>query len=71
MKKVYRLNFVESERGWGQDYWSRDFDTREEAEQAKRECNAENTSLIAPDYYIMAQDIKEIVIVDGEEFIKG
>ena len=69
MRKIYRLHYVESERGWGQSYWHNDFATREEAEKAKQQCNAENTSLVAPDYYIVAQDIEEIV-TDGKEYFK-
>lgn len=58
----YRLQMVESERGWGQKYWHIDFDTREEAEAKKKEVNGRNTSLVAPDYYIQAQTIEMVEI---------
>ena len=56
----YRVNMMESERGWGQDYWHNDFDTREEAENLMKEVNAKNTALVAPDYYIKALNIEMI-----------
>lgn len=60
-KFQYQVTLMESERGWGQDYWTRDFDTREEAEACIREVNAKNTAMVAPDYYIQAlSEIKEI-----------
>lgn len=58
----YRLNLMESERGWGQDYWHEDFNTREEAEARMQEVNSKNTSLVAPDYYIQALDIKIVEV---------
>lgn len=51
---------MESERGWGQNYWHTDYDTYEEAKEMFDSCNAQNTSLTAPDYYIMALEIKEV-----------
>ena len=56
----YRVKMMESERGWGRDYWDVDFDTREEAEKYMNETNARNTSLVAPDYYIQARSIEVI-----------
>lgn len=56
----YRVHYVESERGWGQDYFHRDFDTHDEAKAAFEKCNAENTSITAPDYYIQTQRIEVI-----------
>ena len=58
----YRLNLMESERGWGQDYWSEDFDTREEAEARMKEVNSRNTSLVAPDWYMQALDIQIVEV---------
>lgn len=55
----YRITLVESERGWGQEYWTEDYDTRVEAEERIRSVNAKNTALTAPDYYVAAfTDIK-------------
>lgn len=56
----YRVHYVESERSWGQRYFTNDFDTREEAQKAHDECNARNTSITAPDYYIQANSISVI-----------
>jgi len=53
-KTVYRAHYIESECGWGRDEWDRDFDTEVEAREAVAECNARNTSVHAPDYYIIA-----------------
>ena len=58
----YRLNLMESERGWGQDYWHEDFNTREEAEARMQEVNSKNTSLVAPDYYIQALSISIVEV---------
>lgn len=60
MSIKYRVHFMESERGWGQNYWTRDFDTREDAQKAFDDCNAKNTSMSAPDCYIQANKISVI-----------
>lgn len=57
----YRVQMMESERGWGQDYWHVDFDTREDAQAYLEETNAKNTSPTAPDYYVMALGIDVVV----------
>lgn len=59
----YRIRLVESERGWGQEYWNEDYDTREDAQHRIKEVNAKNTALTAPDYYISAFDEIEVVEV--------
>lgn len=61
-KYVYRVDMMESERGWGQDYWTVDFDTEEKAQAYIREVNAENTANSVPDYYIVAQGYKKVLI---------
>lgn len=58
----YRIKMMESERGWGQDYWDEDYDTRAEAEARMREVNSWNTSKIAPDYYMQALKIEMVEI---------
>lgn len=58
----YRLHLMESERGWGQNYWHEDYDTREEAEDRMNEVNGRNTAAVAPDWYMQARRI-EIVEV--------
>lgn len=56
----YRVQMMESERGWGQDYWHVDFDSKSEAEKYMKDTNARNTSLTAPDYYIQALRVEMI-----------
>lgn len=51
---MYKGKFIESERNWGQDIWINEYETEEEALKVVEETNAENTSITAPDYYIMA-----------------
>jgi len=62
-KIKYRVHFTEHERGWGPDYYHRDYDTREEAEEAIKRCNSQNTAPVAPDFYTIASDEIEIVEV--------
>jgi len=45
---------VESERGWGQEEWTEDYDTYEEAKERIRSVNARNTTPAAPDWYMVA-----------------
>lgn len=52
------VKMMESERGWGQDYWNEEYDTREEAEARMKSVNAKNTAAVAPDYYIKALGIE-------------
>lgn len=56
----WRVHYVESERGWGQDHWHTDYRTEAEAQAAYGNTNAKNTSLTAPDYYIQANRIEKI-----------
>lgn len=57
----YRIKLVESERGWGQEYWTEDYDTRDEAQERIRSVNAENVAQKAPDWYVAAFPEIEIV----------
>ncbi len=61
MSVKYRVHLMESERGWGQDYWSEDYDSLEEAKERIRKVNADNTSLVAPDWYMQAEERIEAV----------
>ena len=56
----YRVNMMESERGWGQDYWHIDFDTKAEAEQYLRDTNAKNNLPVTPDYYVKALNVEMV-----------
>jgi len=59
----YQIQVVESERGWGREYWQELFDTYEEAKARIKEINSKNTSLTAPDWYMQADDTIEAVEV--------
>lgn len=49
----YRVHYYESERGWGSDSWTRDFDTEYEAKAEYQECyNHFMNKSQTPDYYI-------------------
>mgnify|MGYP003351659928 CR=1 FL=1 len=55
MNAKYRVTLWESERGWGRSpFMDIDFDSYEQALAKYNEVNAENTSAVAPDYYIYA-----------------
>ena len=56
----YIVNMMESERGWGQNYWDVEFDTRKQAEAYMKKINDQNTSPVAPDYYMQALGIKMV-----------
>lgn len=56
----YRVHMVESERGWGQEYWHEDFDTEEAAVKYFQETNAKNDLPYTPDWYIAARYIEEV-----------
>jgi hypothetical protein len=58
----YRIQLVESERGWGQEYWYEFFDSITEAEKRIREVNSKNNEKFAPDWYIAA--FPEITLVE-------
>ncbi len=58
----FRVHYMESERGWGQDYFESDFDTMEEAQAAFDDTNSKLTERYAPDYYIKALKIERVVL---------
>ena len=63
----FRVQFTESERGWGQKRWYEYYKTYKAAQKAINECNKKNQddwdkTHVVPDYYIQASD--EIVAVD-------
>jgi hypothetical protein len=60
----YRIQVMESERGWGQDHWSEDYDTYEEAANRIKDINAQNTARSAPDWYMQAETKIEAVEVE-------
>jgi hypothetical protein len=59
----HRITVIESERGWGRNEWTEDYDTPEEARRAIRSINSKNKPGPAPDYYIQAYDeIREVTL---------
>jgi hypothetical protein len=54
--KKFKVRIIESERGWGQDYWYEYFDTLEEAQARYEQVNKNDTlgHVTVPDYYIFA-----------------
>ena len=59
----YRIHVMESERGWGRDYWTEDYNTYDEAKKRIDEINSKNTSWAAPDWYMQAETKIEAVEV--------
>lgn len=56
MTVKFRISCMSSERGWGRDYWTEDFDTLQEAKARIKYYNDKNTASMAPDYYEQADD---------------
>ena len=61
-KYVYRVEMMESEHGWGQNYWTVDFNSEDEAIRYINETNRENTTDYAPDYYIVATGYQKVMV---------
>lgn len=56
----YEVDWLESERGWGQDTWTTVYDTREEAQ--KEIDRSKPKPGPTPDYYIIpVSEIREVV----------
>lgn len=61
MPTVYRVSYLESERGWGQDRWTTDYTSEEEAKKMVQETNEKYcSSQTTPDYYIQAEYLGQI-----------
>lgn len=58
----YRIFLLESERGWGQKRWTEVYDTVEEAWERIKQVNDRNVSIVAPDWYMQAEDRIEVVL---------
>lgn len=57
----YRIFLMESERGWGKEYWHEDYDTYEEAKWRILSVNSKNVTTKAPDWYMQAESRIEAV----------
>lgn len=62
MTLKYQITVIESERGWGRDEWVEKYDTYELAKQRIESINSENTSLQAPDWYMVA--FNEVTVIE-------
>lgn len=59
----YRVNYYESEKGWGSDSWDSDYDTEEEAKAAFQDCwDSYMDKDIIPDYYIRPTYIGKVEV---------
>lgn len=58
----YRVSYYESERGWGSDSWYKDYETQVIAENAVAETNSKNVEKYAPDYYLTATYVGEVLV---------
>ena len=59
----YRVNYYESECGWGSDSWNTDYATEQEAKEAYEECYDRYMRFdLAPSYYIRPTYIGEVTI---------
>jgi hypothetical protein len=56
-KTLYKVEFTEYERGWGQKHWDTEYyDNEPEARQRAIDYNNEhNNETSAPDWYVMAR----------------
>lgn len=63
MAVKFRVELMESERGWGQEYWHEDYDTYEEAQKRIHDVNSKNVAGNAPDWYMRAESIIQAVEV--------
>lgn len=62
MKHKFRVNIIESERGWGKTYDYVDFDTVEKAIEYRDKINERNKPGPVPDWYMVAE--QEIKVVE-------
>ncbi len=63
MALKYRVEYYESERGWGSDSWTTDYNSEEEAmEWVKKTNDKYCSSSKTPDYYIKAKYLGEFTV---------
>ena len=61
MTVKYQITVTESERGWGQDTWTENFDTLQEAKSRILDINSKNTATMAPDWYMIADTTVKVI----------
>ena len=61
MATKYRVHVLESERGWGSERWTRDFDTQADAQAFWDDLMKEyGGKAVAPDFYMIPQKMETI-----------
>jgi hypothetical protein len=61
LPKAYRVDIIESERGWGQKLdGTRYFDNEDEAKKFVKEYNAENNLPYVPEWYMYAEYVGKV-----------
>lgn len=55
MNFKFKVNLIESERGWGQSVETLEFDTYEKAVAYMDSINSKNTAPTVPDWYMRAE----------------
>lgn len=61
---AYRVNIIESERGWGSRVDdTKFFTTQDEAKQFCADYNSKNTSTMVPDWYMYAEYVGPTAIL--------
>jgi hypothetical protein len=61
MTVKYQITVTESERGWGQDTWTENYDTLQEAQSRILSINSKNTAAMAPDWYMIADTTVKVI----------
>ncbi len=61
---MFRLTILESERGWGSKREYEFFESYQEALDRKAHINSFNVEKQAPDWYMIAEDIEELKVVE-------
>jgi len=66
MNCKYRVDFWEHERGWGRRIdFQKFYDSKEDALNAIKEFNAQNTESTVPDWYMLAKGPYLVDLSDG------
>jgi hypothetical protein len=62
-KEVWKVDIIESERGWGQKVdETKEFKTYAAAKRFVDKFNSKNTEASAPDWYMVAREPRHVVL---------